>query len=281
MIKYAKDTSGVHCNTLVREWKFPDGAIGVDIQAGSDLYPERVSRIWVDARIKTSDDIMALVMTMDALRQVYKHAAFALYMPYIPYARQDRVCNAGEAFSLKAMGSIINMLNFVSVLVVDPHSAVAAGVIDKMDVYTQVDIFKDIKDDWSNIVLVAPDMGASKKTEDFAKAVGAKGILYCNKRRNLTDGKILGLTLLNPEILSSDSELLVLDDICDGGRTFLEVADAIAAVVHVKTIELAVTHGIFSKGVNAVACKYNHIYTTDSIAQEEATHSCLTVIELE
>lgn len=279
MIKYAKDTSGVHCNTLVRQWKFPDGAIGVDINCGSDLYPERVTRIWVDARLSSSDDIMALVMTMDALRNVYKYATYALYMPYVPYARQDRVCNAGEAFSLKAMGSIINMLGFVSVVVVDPHSSVAAGVINNMDAYTQQEVFEDIKDKWDDITIVAPDMGASKKSEDFAKHVGAKDVLYCNKRRNLADGKILGLNIVNPQILTADSKLLVLDDICDGGRTFVEVADAIATVVHVERIELAVTHGIFSKGVNAVSCKYNHIYTTDSLPQEE--HGSLTVIELE
>jgi len=53
-------------------------------------------------------------------------------MPYVPYARQDRVCVPGESFSIKAFAALINMLAFDRVIVVDPHSDVVAAVIARV-----------------------------------------------------------------------------------------------------------------------------------------------------
>ena len=71
----------------------------------------------------SADDVMTLVMISDALRQM-DVKEILLTMPYVPYARQDRVCNPGEAFSIKAFSRIINSLEFSSVVVYDPHSDV-------------------------------------------------------------------------------------------------------------------------------------------------------------
>ncbi|XAI98147.1 ribose-phosphate pyrophosphokinase [Pseudomonas phage UNO-G1W1] len=43
----------------------------------------------------------------------------------------------------------------------------------------------------------------------------------------------------------------------------------------VGTIELAVTHGIFSKGVEVLTDRFDRVYTTDSLPQTE--HEKLTV----
>lgn len=268
--------------------KFPGGEVGVNINSGSldwkDGYLRQVETIDLIAKIQNSDDLMAMFLATDAIRRVYPLARIDLLIPYFPYARQDRVCNAGEALSVKVIATLINAQNYASVAVVDPHSPVLVAAVDRCYVVDQFDAFGRIKQDWYNWTLVAPDMGASKKVEEFAKLVGAKGVIYCNKKRNLADGKILGMDILNPEDLYFGCKLLVLDDICDGGRTFTEVFDLIernSPGYHQGkldyTIELAVTHGIFSKGVEVLTKVFDHVYTTDSLPQTE--NAKLTVIK--
>ena len=59
----------------------------------------------IEAYIYSSDDIMRLIMTVDAVRQEQPQTKINLTIPYFPYARQDRVCNRGEAFSAKVMAA--------------------------------------------------------------------------------------------------------------------------------------------------------------------------------
>lgn len=278
MIRYTIDVSP-HQDVTVRQWNFPGGEVGVDIQSPMDqIEAGEVSRVWVDARIQNSDDLMALVLATDALKRHFLYATFALHIPYVPYGRQDRVCNPGESLSMRVMGSIINSLGYASVDVLDPHSAVTEAVIANVRVATQHAIFKDIYEDWSDITIVAPDQGATKKCEDFAKKVGAAGVFTCAKTRNLADGKITGMIIHGAPGDMTHMNLLVLDDICDGGRTFIELA-ALLKPHSPNTLELAVTHGIFSKGFEVVGAAYDHVYTTDSFGPILPGRT-LTVIEV-
>jgi ribose-phosphate pyrophosphokinase len=223
---------------------------------------------------------MALLMATDALRMEFPLAKFMLDLPYIPYARQDRVCNAGEALSIKVFGRLINSLKYDMVQVTDPHSAVSLACIDNVSVRDQYSVFGDIKLSFNDVTIVAPDQGATKKCEEFAKKVGAAGVITCSKTRNLADGKIIGMTVDGPGDMSH-LNLLVLDDICDGGRTFIELALLLEAR-NPKSLELAVTHGIFSKGVDVVSNHYDHIYTTNSFRNDLKSEfkDTLTVIDL-
>lgn len=280
MITYITDILGGNIKTSVRQWLFPGGEVGVDINDLSGIDGIKATRVYVDARIRNSDDVMALVMTTNALRREFPLAKFMLDLPYVPYARQDRVCNPGEALSIEAFADIINMLKYDMVQVTDPHSAVTPAVIKNCHILDQYEIFRDIKLSFNDITIVAPDAGATKKCEEFAKKVGAAGVITCSKTRNLADGKIIGMTVDGPEDMS-DLNLLVLDDICDGGRTFIELALLLEAR-NPKRLELAVTHGIFSKGVDAVSNHYDHIYTTDSFRDDLKSEfkDVLTVIEI-
>jgi ribose-phosphate pyrophosphokinase len=268
MIKYSVN----HTQTTVRQWKFPDGCVGVDIQVGSqakdftnDLV--KITCIFGSEGFTINDDIIALAMVVDAVKRQYPVAKLELELPYIPYSRQDRAVNAGEPNSLKVIGKMINAMGFSSVFVLDAHSIVADACIDNMVEVTQLDIFRNIYPSFRQVYVVAPDAGASKKCETFAKAVGAAGVITCAKERDPHTGKIVGLKLLDS--VPEGANILVLDDLCDGGRTFIEVSQLLEATGNVSNLDLAVTHGLFSKGVDVVAKNYDTIYTTDSIISDK------------
>ena len=271
----------------VSTMKFPGGEVGVNINSGymtwMDGVRHGVTCIDIVAKIQNSDQLMAMFLATDALRRIYPEAKIDLIIPYFPYARQDRVCNSGEALSVKVVATLINAQNYASVTVVDPHSPVLVAALDRCLTVDQYQVFGQIKQNWSDWVLIAPDMGAAKKVEDFAKRVAAKDILYFNKTRELSTGRITGMKMLNPEILTGEDNLLVLDDICDGGRTFVELAQVFDVLddegqhINYNRLELAVSHGIFSKGVSVLTSRFDHVYTTDSLPQTE--HTKLTVLK--
>lgn len=271
MIKYSID-----CVTYnVEQFKFPAGEIGVRLTCG---YAYAEVPIKIKAHLKSSDDIMALLLTVDALRRKYHGLDISLTLAYVPYARQDRVCNEGESLSIAIMASLINSCGFSEVKIYDPHSDVTPALINNCTIVDQIKIFRGVKQYWGDTWIVAPDAGAYKKSHKFAEAVNASGVITCNKIRNLKTGKIEGLKC-DEDV--TGKELLVLDDIAEGSATFVHVANLFGDKP--TKIELAITHGIFSKGVDVVSHIYDHIYATNSYhgsIPEEMTRPNITWVIL-
>lgn len=269
-----------HIKTLVTEKVFKDGAVNVNINIGGDNPDFTVREILVEAHLNGSDSILALMMTVDALKRQFPRADLGLLMPYTMYARQDRVCNKGEALGIAVFGDLISNMGFKSIAIADPHSIATQVAIKGAQVIDQFDVFADIKSSWREWTIVAPDAGATKKCEDFAKRVGAKGVLTFNKVRDMGTVEITSLEPNQPIEVNAARKYMVLDDICDGGRTFVGVANAIVSHDKLANIELAVTHGIFSYGLDVVTDIYDHVYTTNSFRQDLVSDGKLTVIEM-
>lgn len=239
---------------------FPGGEVGIRLNSEKPSgwgHPE-VTEATVIAYLPNNDEIMKLLMVVDALRREYPGIKLKARIPYIPYARQDRVCNRGEALSASVMANLINSQGFSEVVTLDPHSDVMCALIKNIVIINQIDVFRRVHSNWSNIHIVAPDAGAYKKTSAFAKAVGAAGIVVCNKERDLATGRI---TKLDMSADVTGLNLFVLDDICDGGRTFIELAKLTTTA---NRVELAVTHGLFTKGMEVVAKEFDWVYSTTS-----------------
>jgi ribose-phosphate pyrophosphokinase len=191
-------------------------------------------------------------------------------MAYIPYARQDRVCQIGDAFSLKVFANLINSLNFTRVFVADAHSSVATALLDRVIEKPQSkyahQMIKYNKFDY----LISPDAGASKKSVEFASVLNADGwdieVVQALKVRDKS-GNITNTNILHDNF--EGKSCLMVDDICDGGRTFIELAKIVKAN-GAGRIGLYVTHGIFSQGVDVLFDhEVDEIYTTDSFEQTD------------
>lgn len=246
--------------TQVREWKFPDGCSGVNINTGS-LVPEiDTVDVFVDARIR-GDQVLELALTMDALKRQFPFGRFIGFIPMFPYGRQDRVCSPGEAHSLRVVAKMINGMGFDVIITLDPHSNVIEGVVDRVHTVDQFELFGSLKN-FAEYTFVAPDMGARKKVEEFARKVGAKGVICFDKTRELATGKITGMRCIDD--LVPDAKYIVLDDICDKGGTFLMLREYLPKDAHV---ELVVTHGLFTHcdGAAPLLDVYTKVVSTDSV----------------
>lgn len=215
-------------------------------------------------RIQSSDDVMRLALLAD----IVDPTKVDLVIPYLPYARQDRRCTPGEAHSLRVFAKILNVLKFHSVKVYDPHSIVAEALIDNLVVVPQDDVIALNKNlvefiGAPSTVLVSPDAGALKKIYAVGKRFNNSRIVCADKERNLRTGEIIRMTVNDPYGSLVGKNALIIDDICDGGRTFIELANVLKEN-GASSVELYVTHGIFSKTLAALNGAVSRVWTTDT-----------------
>lgn len=179
-----------------------------------------------------------------------------LVLPYVPGARQDRINPTGDVlFTIQGVADMINARQFSRVLILDPHSPVTTKLINRATEYPLTLIAQRLWQGYGGII--APDKGAKERAEIFAAAMG-KPITYASKNRDVSTGRLSGFSV-NVE---AGRHYLVVDDICDGGGTFIGLGEKIRE--QGAFADLYVTHGIFSKGTSALSDIYRNIYTTDS-----------------
>ena len=259
--------------------KFPGGELHIT----DDWIQDRTScPIKVIARIQSSDDLMKLMLFTNACKCTYGMIPDELVLPYIPYARQDRVANIGEALSIKVFSDILNSLNYSKVIVLDPHSDVSSALINNIVIIPQWKIWGDYLNKQqeegaiSNFDLISPDAGALKKIYKLAEATMCKHIRVGTKHRDTITGKITGTSV---DGQAKNKLAIIVDDICDGGRTFIEVAKVIKE--QYDELMLCVTHGIFSNGLSVLNEYYDIITCTNSFIQGEFTQDSVHIIPLE
>ncbi len=212
----------------------------------------------VVAELWSSKDLVQLLLVCDSLDR--QGRAYELKIPYFPYARQDRICDYGEAFSLRVITDIVKRLQYYSLVIEDPHSDVTAALLEDEDtrltVRPQHNLIppKLIK----GKLLVCPDAGAEKKVLKLAQKHKTDYIL-ATKVRDVTTGEITSTEVYATRNTVEGKDCIIVDDICDGGRTFIELAKVLKAK-GAKTVTLYVTHGIFSKGFLALQPHIDQVY---------------------
>lgn len=236
-----------------------------------------IENVTITHRIRSFNDLGKLCIAVDALRRMGVKNIEVL-LPYFPAARQDRVMVPGESLTVKVYAEIINQLKLSRITIVDPHSDVTPALLNNCTVLNNYSFIKKVIEELpEEFVLISPDAGASKKIISLAKAIGASQVVECSKKRDLVTGKLSGFDVHDDDL--SGKPCLIVDDICDGGGTFLGLANELKKSNSGK-LYLAVTHGIFSKGLNGLDQYFEKIFTTDSFQNMEANH-CIEQVLLE
>lgn len=219
--------------------------------------------------LKCTDYTMNGFMQIALANEVFRRLGashLTLFYPYFPYARQDRVMTEGEPFSLRVFCEMVNNLNLDKVIIHDPHSDVTPALIRNCTVIPQDSLARivlpgELLDGGNDVFFCAPDAGAFKK---LSKLIADDSrIVIGTKHRDPSTGKITGTRVLTDYNLL-DKTVVIVDDICDGGRTFIELAKELKSTHAVSKVILYVTHGIFSQGFPPVFEHIDEIYTTDS-----------------
>lgn len=260
--------------------KFPDGQQNTVIDP-SDVLPG--NEVLIKTRLRNFLDLEVLLCATASLRELHVDNIF-LYITYFCGARSDRKFQEGGNNYLKSViCPIINSQGYRAVTVLDPHSDVLEACLTNFSRQDATPIVNSIVQGLSEPpVLVAPDAGAAKRVGNLATRLGIKEVVTASKSRDVVTGAITGTHIEGVEPTKDDKTYLIVDDICDGGRTFIELAKAIRSKREggqgKTTIRLFVTHGIFSAGLEPLRAHIDHIHTTNSYSEHEGVDSEWVVI---
>lgn len=272
-------------------FKYPAGETQVRFDHEEIQKILAADEIHVTARIANAEHLIELCHLTDALQSIAKYpdTEMVLILPYLPYGRADRRFVEGDCFGLKVFGNIINELSYDKVVTVDAHSLKAnTGICALVDV-SPLSLIRQVLDSFpKKTVILLPDKGAARYGLEKQFAV-----LHCDKVRDPQTGALLHFNVPSKEQFEGYDNILIVDDICDGGGTFVGIAKklwelGIAKPAGVekrpdeRALYLYVTHGIFSKGLTSLLEYFNHIYTTDSLYDSKkfsmATSGFVTVL---
>ncbi len=224
--------------------------------------------VTVTHRIQSFNDFGLLLLAIDALQRL-GIKSIDVFIPYFPAARQDRVMVKGESLSVKVYAQLLNVLNLNSVTVYDPHSEVTPALLNNCKVLSNHNFIKEaIQDINEDIILISPDGGALKKIYKLTSALGGIEVIECSKSRDVKTGQISDFKVYAEDL--KRKSCLIVDDICDGGGTFMGLATELKNK-NAGKLYLAVSHGIFSKGLTALNKYFDKIYSTDSFKSIEST----------
>ena len=261
----------------------------------TDIYEDVDNVYW-----KYEDDksIFELLLLDSAINSY--GAKYNLYIGYMPYSRMDRTENEGTAFSLDVMTTILtqNLLALNYLFVLDPHSEVTLKQLNEKskpkyehyeyefasefeylkdeddDEYedTQIyslaeDVFDYTKVNLNSSWIVFPDKGAAKRynTSHYPN------VIVCDKIRDFATGKVQTITAhiekqtFTPQ---KDAPIIIIDDLCSYGGTFVGVIKAIEKDLNFKSKNnwLIVTHSEEAMMKANIPNTFNKIFSTDSIA---------------
>lgn len=209
-------------------------------------------------------DIVRIALVKDAMDRVGIKDA-ELVLGYIPQARADRVFSSGNPLPIKVFCDIINSCGFSKVTVLDPHSDVSPALINNVEVFTQDSLVKAvlpvIHKHLETFTLCAPDLGATKKTFDVMKKLGHDTYYQAVKIRDVETGDIVKCDIVEDEV---SGNILIVDDISDGGASFMYLAKELKAK-GAKKVGLYVTHGIFPKGLDSLKEYVDFIFCSNII----------------
>ena len=233
---------------------FADGQISAELlSVDTDI---------IDIHINSYTDLFAVAAIGDAYHQ-YTSKRAQLYIPCMFGQRSDRRFAENQSFDLKIIADMINRCDFRRVVMLDSHSDVAPALINNSvrvspDKYVEYAVNNILKTE-KNLVLVSPDAGAYKKVFKLADHL-AIPLVSANKFRDASGP----YTSIHGDV--KDKVCLIVDDLIDGGRTFIQLADKLKEQ-GAKAVYLYVTHALLSYGLDPLRDHVDRLYCTDSIKE--------------
>ncbi len=204
---------------------FSDGEIYVRYEEsirGSDLFI-------IQSTPPPGDHLMELLLMVDAARRASAGRITAV-IPYFGYARQDRKDQPRVSIAASMIAHLLEQTGVDRVLTMDLHAAQIQGFFSiPVDHLYGSTVFEQTlmhDPEWAgfrqNLVVVAPDVGASKVARAYAKRFGASLALIDKRRPEANVAEVMNII---GDV--SGCNCLLIDDMCDTAGTLASAATAL------------------------------------------------------
>lgn len=216
--------------------KYPAGESHVEMKPGISEFPDKCTII--HDSVRGWEDLMNVIIADEILKRLNVFADW--FIPYFPFGREDRRRSARSGQELVFAIDSLNRSK-VRVIIADPHSEVSA-ILHHIDQAQAVLRQMENHPHLASYIPCVPDAGAQKKAYSWLWDEPVIG----SKQRDVNTGKLSGFDFSYPDDIS-DKDILIVDDICDGGGTFIGLAKLLKEE-GARTVALMVTQGLFTKG---------------------------------
>ena len=266
-------TQGLTDNPQYKAFKFHGGEVHFKLKDPLYYYKDNIKII---SRVTSSDELVLLMLVVDTLRKDETSGTIEVFLPYMPYQQADRDFSYGECFSLKTITNLLNTLEVDKYVIFDPHSDVSPALLKNCKVIDNSEYINNVLCDIrllkegsleDNLCIISPDAGAYKKIGKLCSKLNWNGeLVAANKFRSILTGNIESIELSTDDFKGKD--VLIIDDICVGGRTFISLAQKLRER-NCGNVYLAISHGVFSNGFAELGVHIDKIYTTNSFKDIE------------
>ena len=255
--------------------RFPDGEVQITLGGFSHKDP-----INVECRITNAEELFILMQVADILNR--HEVIWHLNIYYLMSARMDRVMDFNRPYTLKIVSNIIKGLGCHSIYVLEPHSDMTSFILDSSNLYPGEEYNNFDPSDWNvyrDYLVVFPDKGAFERYDgNYRKEY--MNVVIAEKVRDIDTGVIKSIKILNPEVFENNTKpIMVVDDLCDGGGTFVGIANEIRKYTD-KELNIFVTHMVNPKGIENLSKTFDHVLFTNSYKNWENLPENVTQIDV-
>ena len=229
------------------------------------IFPDKTSQVWklqeyffegyesnITWKFEHEGEFIHLAQLIHLIQYKKRGPLYiVLHLPYLPYGRQDKYISNEETFALITFILLLGNIGIQKIIVNDPHSTdilfTFRGKIEAIEIIYPIsevqETFKKVCADY----IAYPDHGALEKYKNIYKDIP---YIHAKKERNQETGEILELEIEGEQCIK-DKNILIVDDICDGGCTFIRLAEKLYKK-GAKNVHLFVSHGLFTKGLECL-----------------------------
>lgn len=245
--------------------RFPDGELRpvVGEVRGEDVY------VVAPIAPPANEHLVELLLLLDACRRAGAGRTTAV-VPYFAYARQDRRVRSGEALGARVVADALAASGAERLVVVDPHTAALEAMCPMpVETLSAVPVLSAglaglLTED---TVLVAPDLGAVKLAERYARRLSLPVAVVRKVRVSGTEVRAHELV---GEV--TDRPSVVVDDMISTGATIEAAARVLRAHGARDGVSVAATHGVLAAGAAArLSAVGSRILLTDTLRPPEGS----------
>lgn len=233
----------------------------------------------IQSTMPPADNLMELLMLIDAAQRASAHKVVAV-IPYFGLARQDRKDKPRVPISSKMVANILTAAGASRVMTMDLHAPQIQGFFDiPVDHLDSTVIFIPyIKSlNLPNLLLAAPDIGASKRVREFAKVLGTEMVI-CDKARKRAN-EIASMTVIGDV---EGKDVVLIDDICDTANTLCKAA-ALLKENGATSVRAVCTHPVLSGKAyeNIANSEMDELVVCDTIPLKPGPHEKIKVLSVD
>lgn len=239
-----------------------------NVEVNVTMFPDNTSQVWKLENLEEAQNSDSVVIRWDFENEAeifhlmqlclllrnsfdWKSKSTLLLMRYLPYGRQDKHVSNESTFALTMFADLINQCNFDMVTTVDAHSLEFEKLIVNAENIKPRDYIKAAHDCISNFetnayntIFAYPDAGAAIRYNPNREI----NCIIGHKERDQLTGYITRYKIKGSP---KGRDVLIIDDICDGGMTFKLMSEELMKQ-GAQSVHLYVSHGIFSKGIQTL-----------------------------